>query len=95
MNAEEQWELHAIVHGKVQGVGFRSTTRHYALQLGLKGTVRNLPDGSVEIHAQGVKEALERLMTKLKHEARPAFIEKISLHYTAPGELFPDFKILH
>ncbi len=95
MNVENHLELHAIVHGRVQGVGFRATTRHYALQLGLKGIVRNLPDGSVEIKVQGSKEALDRLLHKLKHESRPASIEKLDLNYTAPKDRFEDFKILH
>lgn len=95
MNVESYLELHAIIHGRVQGVGFRATTRHYALQLGLKGTVRNLPNGSVEIRAQGSKEALERLLHKLKHESRPASIDKLELNYYDPKDRFEDFKILH
>lgn len=95
MDVEATVELKAIVHGRVQGVGFRSTTRHYALQLGLKGTVKNLPDGSVEICAQGSKESLQRLIHKLKFESRPAFIENIDLNYGAPTTKFEDFKVVH
>ncbi len=41
------WKL--IVHGRVQGVGFRYTVKRFANEHKLKGTVRNLPDGTVEI----------------------------------------------
>ncbi len=88
-------ELHAIARGRVQGVGFRATTRHYALQLGLKGTVKNLPDGAVEIRVQGPKESIERLLLKLKHESRPAHVDRFETNYLAIEKIFEDFKILH
>ena len=53
--------LHAIVRGRVQGVGFRYYVRERARSLRLAGWVRNLPDGAVEILARGERDALERL----------------------------------
>ena len=50
--------VRCIVSGLVQGVWFRAWTREQALRLGLAGWVRNLPDGRVEILAQGGDEAL-------------------------------------
>ncbi len=47
------------VRGRVQGVGFRWWTRRKASDLGLRGTVRNRPDGSVEVHVAGDVETLE------------------------------------
>ena len=44
---------HVIFSGRVQGVGFRFTAQRIALRGELKGFVRNLPDGSVEMHVQG------------------------------------------
>ncbi|HEV2146552.1 MAG TPA: acylphosphatase [Longimicrobiaceae bacterium] len=49
------------VHGRVQGVGFRWWTRSRARGLGLAGTVRNCPDGSVEVRARGPADALAAL----------------------------------
>ena len=46
------------VTGRVQGVGFRWWTRARATRLGLSGTVRNLPDGAVVVHARGAEDAL-------------------------------------
>jgi acylphosphatase len=45
--------LHIVVTGRVQGVFFRASTQRRALDLGISGTAKNLPDGSVEIFAQG------------------------------------------
>ena len=45
----------------MQGVGFRHWTARTALSLGLTGWVRNLPDGSVEVQAQGERESLEKM----------------------------------
>jgi acylphosphatase len=54
--------LRIHVSGIVQGVFFRANTVSVATRLGLKGFVRNLPDGSVEIVAEGEKELLEKLL---------------------------------
>ncbi|MEW6299516.1 MAG: acylphosphatase [Thermodesulfobacteriota bacterium] len=55
--------LHVIVRGRVQGVYFRASARDRARQLGLKGWVRNCPDGRVELVAEGEEERLVRLLT--------------------------------
>lgn len=49
------------VTGKVQGVWFRDSTRRKAVELGVSGFVRNEPDGSVYLEAEGTREALEQL----------------------------------
>jgi acylphosphatase len=54
--------IRAVVHGVVQGVGFRYHTCQTAQQLGVKGFVRNQPDGTVEIVAVGTSEQLNSLL---------------------------------
>ena len=54
------------VQGKVQGVGFRWWTRTVARRLGITGSVRNLPDGSVEVRANGTVPALSQLRKELE-----------------------------
>ena len=58
--------LHVIISGRVQGVYFRAFTQRYAASLGLAGYVRNLPDRSVEVHAEGDKTALEQLLETVR-----------------------------
>ena len=53
---------HIIVHGRVHGVFYRASTQSVAQELRLAGWVRNCDDGSVEIHAEGSKETIERLI---------------------------------
>ena len=54
-----------LISGKVQGVYFRHSTRLEAERLGIAGTARNLPDGSVEVVAHGVQDAVDALKTWL------------------------------
>ncbi len=58
--------VHAFVTGRVQGVGFREFTRREARRLGVGGYVRNLPDGRVEVVADGAGRALESLVSVLR-----------------------------
>ena len=51
-----------VVKGRVQGVFFRDSTRRKAKELGLVGTVRNLPDGTVEVIAEGPSDSLGALV---------------------------------
>lgn len=55
--------IHAIVSGRVQGVSYRASTAHEARRLGLVGWVRNLPDGSVELEAEGPSDLVDQLLT--------------------------------
>ena len=50
-----------IVHGKVQGVWFRESTRRLAVELRLAGHAINLPDGTVEVIAKGEEAAMDEL----------------------------------
>jgi acylphosphatase len=65
--------LYFVVKGRVQGVGFRWFTQSSALQLGITGWVRNLPNGDVEGEAEGSAPALARLRKLL--EAGPSHAE--------------------
>ncbi|PIR01111.1 MAG: acylphosphatase [Nitrospinae bacterium CG11_big_fil_rev_8_21_14_0_20_45_15] len=61
MNSQHH-ALHLIVRGRVQGVWFRRSTQLEAEKLCINGWVRNLPDGAVEIHAEGDKDRLKVLL---------------------------------
>lgn len=55
--------VQVVVHGRVQGVYYRASARDRARQLGLSGWVRNCPDGSVELLAEGEKTSLGQLVS--------------------------------
>ena len=59
-------ELHVLVRGRVQGVGFRWYVREVARDLGLAGWVRNRPDGAVEVAAEGDVRMIDRLREMLR-----------------------------
>ena len=84
----------AWVHGMVQGVGFRYSTQHEALSLGLTGYARNLDDGSVEVLACGEAEKVEQLMAWLKAGGpRSARVDKVLAEPHQPGKTWTDFGI--
>lgn len=65
------------VTGRVQGVGFRWWARREADALGLRGTVRNCPDGSVEVIVAGDAQALERLRSLLAEGPPGARVDRV------------------
>jgi acylphosphatase len=69
--------LTAWVHGHVQGVGFRWWTRARALELGLAGTATNLPDGRVEVVAEGTEAACRRLLDLLRGPDSPGRVRTV------------------
>jgi acylphosphatase len=54
--------VHVLVHGMVQGVGYRYTMRMVARETGVTGWVRNLPDGSVEAEVEGSQEQIDEVL---------------------------------
>jgi acylphosphatase len=66
-----------LVRGRVQGVGFRWFVWREAQRLGLRGIVRNLPDGSVEVMAEGLEKALEELELALSQGPTAARVEHV------------------
>jgi acylphosphatase len=73
-----------VVHGRVQGVGFRWFVWQQAERLALRGTGENLPDGSVEVVAEGPPEALAELERVLGHGppmARVAAVERFEVSH--------------
>lgn len=58
--------IHLIVSGRVQGVFFRENTRRKAMELGLNGYAKNLPDGNVEIVAKGDADKIKELVEFIK-----------------------------
>ena len=73
--------LHAVVHGDVQGVGFRYFVQRRAEEMGLAGWVRNRPDGGVEVVAEGSRTALRRLLELLGKGPGLADVDRVDAEW--------------
>ena len=79
------------VTGQVQGVGFRFWTQRAGAELGLRGAVRNLRDGAVELHVEGPAESiatLERRLARGPVGARVERVERIASSLRIPAQGF-------
>jgi acylphosphatase len=76
-NDDSAVRLTAWVHGHVQGVGFRWWARCRALELGLVGEARNLPDRRVVVVAEGDSAACQRLLDALRGDATPGHVDEV------------------
>lgn len=85
--------VHLLISGEVQGVFFRANTRHTANELGVKGWVRNLMDGRVEIVAEGRKPALDRLIEYCRKGPEGSKVENIEIKWERPKNEFGDFEV--
>lgn len=81
-----------IVHGFVQGVFFRDTTRRLASSHGVAGWVRNNPDGTVEAVFEGPRDAVERLVAFAREGPRGASVKRIEA-FDEPEEGLAGFEI--
>jgi acylphosphatase len=73
--------LHAVVHGDVQGVGFRYFVQRRAEEMGLAGWVRNRPDGSVEVLLEGSRSALARMLELLGKGPGIADVDRVDVEW--------------
>jgi acylphosphatase len=73
------------VHGRVQGVFFRETTRRTAEQHGVAGWVKNNADGTVEAVFEGDDDAVERLVEYVHRGPRGADVERVDVYDEEPA----------
>ncbi len=82
-----------LFSGTVQGVGFRYTTLNYARDIELKGCVKNLSDGRVEICAQGSKRSIENLVKQLQKHFQ-GYVTGHQINFADIENQWTDFKIV-
>ena len=87
--------VHLIVYGRVQGVFFRHNTKKIADKLNLKGWVRNNPDDSVEIVAEGNDDAIEKFLNWCRKGPIGAKVEKVDLKKSDFKNEFTNFSIIY
>jgi len=85
--------LHAFISGRVQGVGFRYYAQKRAELYGITGWVRNLPDGRVEVLAEGDEELLKEFLKDLKKGPPLARVDGIEVSWEEPTGEFLEFFI--
>ncbi|MHA1490698.1 MAG: acylphosphatase [Promethearchaeota archaeon] len=80
------------VYGLVQGVFFRYTTRKVGRRLGITGIVKNMPDGSVYIEAEGADDKLDELLKFSRRGPKHSKVRKIEFEYKEAENRFKGFQ---
>jgi acylphosphatase len=82
----EQARFHALVSGEVQMVGFRAFAEFHAGRLGVRGWVRNLETGQVEILAEGSRDALDSFLDLIRRGPRLARVSGVQVRWEQPQQ---------
>jgi acylphosphatase len=85
----EDVRVRAVVHGRVQMVGFRMFVIRHAGDAGLSGSVRNLADGTVEVILEGPAGSVERVVDLLHQGPSHALVERVDVTYATPTGKLP------
>ena len=87
MNGDQVVARRITVHGRVQGVFFRATVRGAAQAAGASGWAENRPDGSVEIHVEGRREAVDAVEAAARRGPRGAHVDRVDVREAEPQGL--------
>ncbi len=93
MNDSDPVQLHALVDGHVQGVGYRFFVKNAAEELHLTGWVRNKWDGRVEVLAEGPRRDLEQLLETLRRGPRSGYVSDVKVDWNAASQNYTRFSI--
>lgn len=85
---------HIFISGRVQGVGFRHFTKKNAEALGVKGWVKNLPDGRVEAVLQGDEAAVDTLIERCRKGPVASYVKDIMVEKDLGVEDYDDFSVI-
>jgi acylphosphatase len=85
--------VHLVIKGKVQGVFFRASTKDKAKELGIKGWVKNMPDGNVEVLAAGNKDQLENFIEWCRRGPTQAIVSDVVVS-NAEESFLNEFRII-
>ncbi len=87
-------EIHCIVQGKVQGVGYRDFVDTYAKMHGLLGWIKNNENGTVEIVMQGTPDMLKECIEMLQEGSLLAKVDSCAIDWKTPAKLFDSFRVI-
>lgn len=91
--SEEIVRVRAVARGRVQQVGYRAFTLRHADDLGLRGTVANRADGSVEVVVEGPLGLVEQLVEKLRRGPYHARVDALDVSHEAPVGSLPPMRV--
>ncbi len=91
--ARDAARLEVVVHGRVQGVGYRMFAARVAAGHGITGWVANEPDGAVRCVAEGSRAALETFVRDLEIGPPGAVVDRLEVAWSAPLDAFDQFAI--
>ena len=84
----------ATVSGKVQGVWFRDSTRQEAIKLKVTGWVKNIPDGTVYLEAEGEENNLKSLERWLHIGSPHSCVDRVNLQWIMPTKTYSTFTVI-
>lgn len=91
--------MQVIVRGRVQGVSFRAWTKKTAQELGINGWVKNRTDGSVEVVGEGTRQALQKLVQRMRRDSQlqqqGAQVDTIAIRWQNTPHEFSGFIIVY
>jgi acylphosphatase len=87
-------QVQLTVRGRVQGVFFRASAQREARRMGLTGWVKNRPDGSVEMLAEGEEDGLKDLIAWSNRGPSASRVERVDVRWRSFTGEFPDFRIV-
>ena len=85
--------MHVFYSGRVQGVGFRYTAKNVAMGFDVTGMIRNLPDGRVELRAEGSREELDAFRQAIRDSGLEGFIRDETVSWQPATGEFGGFEI--
>ena len=88
-------QVHLIISGKVQGVFYRASCQKIAIQYDLKGWVKNLSTGQVEVLAQGKKEEIEKFINWCKKGPPHAIVNDLEIKWQPLNHDYNTFEIIY
>ena len=94
MSAVHRRQMRVLYSGRVQGVGFRYTVKSVASGFELTGAVRNLPDGRVELFAEGAGDELQAFVQAIRESGMEHFIQKEDVSWGEAKNEFRGFEIV-
>ena len=93
-HAMNRTRMQVFYSGRVQGVGFRYTAKSVAMGFDVTGTIRNLPDGRVELQAEGSREELDAFRQGIRDSGLEGFIRDESVSWHPATGAFRGFEIV-